>query len=83
MPVCRPSLFYGIDRLRFVRPTLINDTLHVVTTVTGKQDRDERSGTVSVEVKTINQHGDPVLVATCVFLVARRGGQADGVEPSS
>ncbi|MGH3757000.1 MaoC/PaaZ C-terminal domain-containing protein [Actinophytocola sp.] len=64
--------FYGVDRLRFIKPTLINDTIHVATTVTGKSDRNEHSGTVSVDVKAINQRDETILVATFMFLVARR-----------
>lgn len=70
--------FYGVDRLRFVKPTLINDTLRVATTVTAKNDRNEHSGTVSVEVKTLNQRDETVLVATFMFLVARRAEPIEG-----
>ncbi len=70
--------FYGVDRLRFIKPTLIHDTIHVTTTVTGKTERNEHSGTVSVEVKAINQRDETVLAATFMFLVARRPAPIEG-----
>jgi 3-hydroxybutyryl-CoA dehydratase len=64
--------FYGIDKLRFVRPTRINETVHALTRVTEKKERDESSGTVSVDFKLLNQDEDVVISAVFRFLVSRK-----------
>src|SRR5215510_4194656 len=38
--------FYGLDRLRFVKPTFIGDTVFVKQKVQEKTERDEKSGIV-------------------------------------
>lgn len=63
--------FYGIDRLRFIRPTRIGDTLHVETEVTAVDPRDDRTGVVASRFTVLNQRGEEVLVATLKALVAK------------
>lgn len=62
--------FYGIDRLRFVAPTRIGDTLHVDTEVLeiapGTTD-----GVVTSAFIVRNQRDEDVVVATLKTLVAR------------
>jgi acyl dehydratase len=61
--------FYGVDKLRFVNPVFIGDTLHVETTVTAVEPRDDRSAVV-VSGFTVRKHtGEPVLVASLRCLV--------------
>lgn len=62
--------FYGIDRLRFVAPTRIGDTLHVATEVTGIDDRGGGTGVVTSSFTVRNQCDSDVLVATLKCLVA-------------
>lgn len=64
--------FYGMDRVRFVAPTKIGDTLHVELEVSDKQDRDEHTGIVSLKESIKNQRGQDVAVAIMKFLVAKR-----------
>src|SRR5215208_2242117 len=40
--------FYGLDRLRFVKPTFIGDTIKVRQKVEGKSERDNQSGIVTM-----------------------------------
>ena len=63
--------FYGIDRLRFVAPTRIGDTLHVETEVTAVDDRGDGTGVVTSSFTVCNQRAEQVLVATLKCLVAR------------
>jgi monoamine oxidase len=65
---------YGYDRLRFVRPVFINDTLHSVTSITAKEDDPKRpgSGRVVERLEVINQHGQVVLAADHIYVVERR-----------
>jgi acyl dehydratase len=62
--------FYGVDRLRFVRPTRIGDTLHVETEVVELTPRGTGTGVVTSAFTVVNQHGETVLAATLKTLVA-------------
>lgn len=65
--------FYGIDRLRFVAPTRIGDTVHVETEVVAVDPRDGHTGVVTSQFVVRNQRGDEVLVAALKVLVAGTG----------
>lgn len=64
--------FYGIDRLRFVAPTRIGDTVHVVTEVLAVDPRDTDAGLVTSQFTVRNQRDQDVLVAQLKSLVARK-----------
>src|SRR5437867_836489 len=53
--------FYGLDRLRFVKPTFIGDTIRVRQKVEGKSERDEHSGIVTMLNEVINQREEVVV----------------------
>ena len=65
---------YGYERIRFVRPVHIGDTITVEARIDGLRDDPKRSGHGFVdELVTIrNQRGETVLVLTHVHLVERR-----------
>ena len=65
--------FYGLDRLRSVRPTFFGDTIHVEKTVAAL-DRKEKGGLIAYETQVVNQHGDPVMVYSDKVLVRYRNG---------
>lgn len=58
-----PVINYGIDRLRFIKPVVVGDTLHATMTVTGVREK----GTmpiVSATYTVSNTHtGDIVMIA--------------------
>jgi 3-hydroxybutyryl-CoA dehydratase len=54
--------FYGVDKLRFIKPVFIGDTVHVVKKVIAKQQKGERRGLVTFETTVLNQHGESVIV---------------------
>lgn len=60
--------FYGVDRLRFVAPVFIDDTLHVELEVAEKTPRDHptASGIVRYDTRVVNQ--DDRTVLACEFL---------------
>lgn len=60
--------FYGMDGVRFVKPTFIGDTLRVRLTVTGKTDK-PTGGVVQTALEMINQRDEVVAVATMRILV--------------
>lgn len=64
---------YGYDRIRFVRPVHIGDTITVRATIAGKRDDPKRPGQgfVDEECVVVNQLGETVLVLTHVHLVER------------
>ncbi|HET9529880.1 MAG TPA: MaoC/PaaZ C-terminal domain-containing protein [Blastocatellia bacterium] len=64
--------FYGLDRLRFVKPTFIGDTIHVRQRVEAKDERDERSGIITTLNEVINQREDVVISYTSKVLLKRR-----------
>jgi 3-hydroxybutyryl-CoA dehydratase len=64
--------FYGLDRLRFVKPTFIGDTITVKQKVEGKSERDDRSGIVTMLNEVVNQRGEVVLSYTAKVLLKRR-----------
>jgi 3-hydroxybutyryl-CoA dehydratase len=64
--------FYGIDRLRFVTPTRIGDTLHVETEVSELTPRQDGFGVVTSDFRVVNQRGDTVIAALLKTLVKNR-----------
>jgi 3-hydroxybutyryl-CoA dehydratase len=65
--------FYGMDGVRFVKPTFIGDTVRVRLTVTGKTDKPS-GGVVQTALEMINQRDDVVAVATMRILVSSQAG---------
>src|SRR3954451_14223201 len=52
----------GYDRLRFVKPVHIGDTIHSEITISGKTDaKKPEYGSVTEHVEVINQNGEVVL----------------------
>lgn len=63
--------FYGIDRLRFVKPVFIGDTIYVTKKVLEKQEKGER-GVVTFETNVLNQDNQAVIIYTDKLMVKRR-----------
>ena len=64
--------FYGLDRLRFVKPTFIGDTIRVRQKVEAKDERAEHSGIVTMLNEVINQREEVVVSYTAKVLLRRR-----------
>jgi len=64
--------FYGFDRLRFVQPTHIGDTLRVETEVLAVRERPDRTGVVTYRFVVRNDKDEQLLVADFLALVAAR-----------
>ena len=64
--------FYGLDRLRFVKPTFIGDTIHVKQKVEAKSERDENGGIITMLNEVINQRGEVAVSYTAKVLIKRR-----------
>jgi acyl dehydratase len=65
---------YGYDRIRFVRPVHLGDTITAEARIDGLRDDAKRPGHGFVDelVTVRNQRGETVLVLTHVHLVERR-----------
>jgi acyl dehydratase len=75
-----PEAFsYGYDRLRFIKPVFIGDTLTSRCTVKEKRDHPKRTdhGIIVELVEAINQRGETVLAAEHLLLVRRRPSGAE------
>lgn len=65
--------FYGMDRVRFVNPTLIGDTIHLEMVVEDLQDKQNGTGVVTSELRVVKQTGDPVIISTVKMLLKKHG----------
>ena len=68
------SMSYGYDRVRFIRPVLIADTITVTAKITEKRAHPKRKthGIVVEAVDITNQRGETVLACEHLYLVERR-----------
>jgi 3-hydroxybutyryl-CoA dehydratase len=64
--------FYGIDKLRFVKPVFIGDTIHVRKTVVDAIAKSSAMGVVTFETTVVNQHGETVLVYKDKLAIKKR-----------
>jgi acyl dehydratase len=69
------AMSYGYDRLRFVKPVFLNDTIHCRATIKEKRDdtKRPRHGIVVEALEMMNQRAETVLVCEHLLLVERRG----------
>ena len=68
------AISYGYDRLRFIKPVFIGDTIRVTVTIKEKRDIAKRPdhGIVVESCEVVNQSREPVLVCEHLLLVDRR-----------
>lgn len=67
------SMTYGYDRLRFINPVFIGDTIKVTITIKDKKDHKKPGfGLVTELVETFNQHNELVMVCEHVLLVNKK-----------
>ena len=65
---------YGYDRLRFIRPVHIGDTIRSRVTIASKEDDPKRKshGRVVERLEVLNQRGETVLACDHILLVEKR-----------
>ncbi len=63
---------YGLDRVRFIKPVFIGDTVHVEMEVMSLQERSDASGVVEFKQSIINQRGELVIVNSYRLLMRKR-----------
>ncbi|WP_044748201.1 MaoC/PaaZ C-terminal domain-containing protein [Bacillus alveayuensis] len=64
--------FYGIENLRFVKPTFIGDTIHVEMTVTELEDKGNGTGVVSARQEVKKQTGETVVISIMKILLNKQ-----------
>jgi 3-hydroxybutyryl-CoA dehydratase len=64
--------FYGIDKLRFVKPVFIGDTIHVTKKVIDSMAKGGTAGVVTFETTVLNQNAETVLVFKDKLAIKRR-----------
>lgn len=71
------AMSYGYDRLRFIRPVFIDDTITVTAEIASKRDHPKRAthGYVDETIEIVNQSDEIVLVCSHIYLVERRAPQ--------
>jgi acyl dehydratase len=69
------AMSYGYDRLRFIKPVFIGDTIEVSAAIRETRDHPKRAefGIVVEAIEVTNQHKEVVLVCEHLYLVERRG----------
>jgi len=66
------AMSYGYDRLRFIKPVFLGDTIIAHTEIVEKRDHKKPEyGVVNERLGVTNQNGDTVLVADHLLLVKR------------
>ncbi|MFC2949694.1 MaoC/PaaZ C-terminal domain-containing protein [Virgibacillus sediminis] len=66
------AVFYGMDRIRFVNPTFIGDTVYVEATVREMADHSEHQGLAILEITVENQHRKDVMIGSMKLMVNKR-----------
>jgi 3-hydroxybutyryl-CoA dehydratase len=64
--------FYGVDKLRFVSPVFIGDTIHITRRIVEKRLKEDRRGVIVQEIIALNQEGKTMLVYTALLMVKSR-----------
>jgi 3-hydroxybutyryl-CoA dehydratase len=65
--------FYGVDRLRFIKPVFFGDTIRLKQTIQSLEPRNENAGLVNVTHDVLNQADVVVVSYLAKFLVRRQG----------
>ena len=71
---------WGIEKVRFITPTKIGDTIHVEGEIAGLTTIDTERGLITWKHRVVNQRGEEVLTYTSKLLVGRRLSATDTVD---
>jgi len=62
---------YGIDKIRFLKPVKIGDTIHAESEIVEKQDKGDKGGVITQKIEVKNQKGETVQVCLWKMLISR------------
>jgi acyl dehydratase len=63
--------FYGADRLRFIKPTFIGDTLHATAEIIRLKEHGPNHGVATSMLNGVNQRGETVMACEFSLLVRK------------
>ena len=67
------AMTYGFDRIRFIKPVFIDDTIYVVTKIKEKKSHKKPGyGIVTEQVETFNQDNELIMVCEHIYLANKR-----------
>ena len=70
------AMTYGYERLRFIKPVFIGDTIKVKVTIKEKKDYKKPGyGLVTEQVEAFNQHKELVMICEHILLAKKRIGK--------
>ncbi len=64
--------FYGVDRMRFLRPSFINDTIQARAEITALREKGDRHGIATLDLQVINQRRETVMRCDFSLLIRRQ-----------
>jgi acyl dehydratase len=68
------AMTYGYDRLRFIKPVFISDTIKVTITVINKMEHKKPGyGLITEKVEAFNQRDELVMVCEHILLAQKKG----------
>jgi len=76
------AAFYGCDKLRFLRPTFIGDTLWAKVEIIRLKDHDEKHGVVTLRLESLNQRDETNLRCEFSLLIRKNRLDQPGVPPA-
>jgi acyl dehydratase len=68
---------YGVDKMRFLNPVKIGDTIYVSAEVIGKKEKDDKYGVGSFLIKAFNQRGEVVQRSEWSLLMMKKRADLD------
>lgn len=64
--------FYGMEKVRFLNPTVIGDTLHLEMEVIETQDKGDKGGVVSLNQRVKDQNGNDKAISIMKIFVGKK-----------
>lgn len=70
---------YGVDKMRFLNPVKIGDTVYASAEIIAKKDKDEKFGVGTMLIQAYNQRGEVVQRSEWSLLMLRRRADLDAL----
>jgi acyl dehydratase len=70
--------FYGVEALRFLRPSFIGDTIHSTVEIKALREHGAKHGVATLDLQVHNQRGETVMRCDFSLLVRRERLIVDG-----
>jgi acyl dehydratase len=71
------AAFYGVNNLRFRKPTYIGDTLYAEREITELRPKDDKYGVATAKLEAVNQRSEVVMSCDFSVLVHRSAPSTD------